>query len=233
MELSILSSEGGYYFLRWLHYFFGVTWVGILYYFNFVQGEWFKEIDATAKNGAITKLVPRALKWFRHAAMVTWISGILMLGHKGGSAGWEIYSTSWGLLILIGALLGTIMFLNVWLVIWPNQKIVIANAEQVMKGGAANPDAAGAGARALLASRTNTMFSIPMLFFMGAASHLPLNLDVGTSLAPLWAVMFLIIGALELNALKGKLGPLTTVRGVVHCGVGLTVVLYAMTEILS
>ncbi len=232
MNVGMLSSGGIEMFLRWVHYFAGVIWIGILYYFNFVQGEWFKEADGTTKNNAINKLVPRALKWFRYGALFTFLSGVFILKYKAMTAGWDIFTTSWGVLILTGAALGTIMFLNVWLIIWPNQKVVIQNATNVIEGKPAIPEAAACGAKAGLASRTNTLFSIPMLFFMGAASHLPIEVSDNFSGWCLFAVLGAVIGALELNAIKGKLGPLTTIKGVTHCGLALTVVLYAIIEII-
>jgi uncharacterized membrane protein len=124
------------------------------------------------------------------------------------------------------------MFLNVWLIIWPRQKIMIANGQSVLAGGAANPEAAKVGPGALLASRTNVLFSIPLLFFMGACRHLTLNIPENFSAGPVMGVTTLLILALEFNAIKGKLGPLTTVKGVIHCGLGLMVVLYALVEAL-
>src|SRR5437762_9824705 len=160
------------FMLRWVHFLAGVTWIGILYYFNFVQTPFFAETEAGIRTAAIQKLVPRALWWFRWGAMFTFLAGILIyimrMGEMGGAL---FYSSSYGVTITVGGLMGTLMFLNVWLVIWPNQQIVIASANQVAGGGQALPAAAGAGRRSALASRTNTVFSIPMLFFMGAASH--------------------------------------------------------------
>lgn len=218
-------------FLRWVHYFAGVIWIGILYYFNFVQGEWFKEADGGTKNNAISKLVPRALFWFRYGALFTFISGVAILGYKGHMLG--SFNNSWGLAIGIGATLGTIMFLNVWLIIWPNQKIVIQNAQNVLEGKPAIAEAAACGAKAGLASRHNVLFSMPMLFFMGAASHLPISISESFNPMVLIAVIAIIIGALELNSIKGKLGPLTTVKGVVHMGALLTIALYAILEALT
>ncbi|EKD41692.1 MAG: hypothetical protein ACD_73C00575G0001, partial [uncultured bacterium] len=123
----------------------------------------------------------------------------------------------------------------VWLVIWPSQQVVIASTNQVLAGGQALPEAAAKGARALFASRTNVMFSMPLLFFMGAARHLILDRDF--SQVQFWAVsasIGLTLLLLEINALKGtKLGPLTTVRGVVHAGVLLTAVLYLLVEVTT
>lgn len=219
--------------LRWLHYFFGIIWIGHLYYFNFTQSEWFKEADAATKNQAITKLVPRALWWFRYGALFTFLTGALIYGDAFGRTGAAFLDGSLGIWISIGGLLATIMFLNVWLVIWPNQKIVIANAQAVLAGQPANPAAAAAGAKAGLASRHNTLFSVPMLFFMGAASHLPLNVTLDRSHVALWAFVFAVIGLLEINALKGKTGPITSVKGVITAGFILTALLVAGVSFLA
>jgi uncharacterized membrane protein len=229
--MNILLSEGAFMVARWIHYMSGVTWIGLLYYFNFVQGSFFNEIDAQTKNVAISKLVPRALLWFRWGAMFTFLSGAWILMAKGHQAGHAIYGTSWGVNILTGALLATLMFLNVWLIIWPNQKIVIANATDVLAGKAANPAAAAAGAKAGLASRTNTLFSIPMLLLMGMESHFSYN--PAPSLATYWIITLVIILGLEANAIKGKMGPMTTVRGVIHCGVALTLVLFLLIQFIA
>ena len=235
MDIAIFSGPGLEQLWRWGHFIFGVIWIGTLYYFNFIQTPFFGETDAGTKSNAIQKLVPRALWWFRFGALLTFITGLLLLHSKSASSGigMEVFRTYWGALILTGSALGTIMFLNVWLVIWPNQKIVIASTTSVAQGGKADPKAADAAARASVASRTNTMFSLPMLFFMGAASHLPLMVNPETSLLPLVLVLTAIIGALELNALKGKLGPMAKVSGVISCGLGLTVVLYGVIEFFT
>jgi uncharacterized membrane protein len=124
------------------------------------------------------------------------------------------------------------MWANVWFVIWPNQKIVINSAIAVAGGGTANPAAAAAGARALVASRTNTVFSFPMLFMMGAASHLAIEVTDVSCFGTLALVFGAIMLALEFNALKGKTGPMTTVKGVIHCGLALAVAMYFIMEIL-
>lgn len=227
-------------FFRYIHYFAGVVWIGMLYYFNFVQGEWFKELDADEKikpsrGVAVRTLVPRALAWFRYGALFTFISGVVLLGQKGHAFGAEMFNTSWWAFIATGALLGTIMFLNVWLVIWPNQKIVIASAKAVAAGGQADPNAAAAGAKAGLASRHNTLFSLPMLFFMGAASHLPAQVNPEYNGKILALVILLIVGLLELNALKGKTDTIkiTSIKGVTHMGIFLTAILYVVIEVLT
>jgi len=225
MELGDLIS----YLFRWIHYFAGVTWIGILYYFNFVQTEFFKETDGGTKSAVISKLVPRALWWFRYGALVTFLSGLALAGFLGGAVNFYI---------TIGMLMGTLMFLNVWLIIWPKQKIVIASNEQVLAGGQPLPEAAASLAKAGLASRTNTLFSLPMLFFMGASAHLtgagrvPMSADIGgvSSLAQILIV--LIILGLEFNAIKGKMGPMASIVGVVHLGIVLGAVLLLIAQFL-
>ncbi|NUM88216.1 MAG: urate hydroxylase PuuD [Bdellovibrionales bacterium] len=232
MELALFNQHGILFLVRWLHVFAGLIWIGMLYYFNFVQGSWFAETDASSKNSAISKLVPRALWWFRWGAMWTFLLGWTYLLWRGHLDGHAIFKTSWGVTILTGGLLGTFMWYNVWFVIWPNQKVVIENAQSVLAGKPANPDAASAGARAGVASRTNTLFSIPMLFGMVAARHLPLAVDPETYRFGLYfGLLALILLALEANALKGKTGPMTTVKGVLASGFGLCAVLYALMEI--
>jgi uncharacterized membrane protein len=209
------------YLARWGHYLAGVTWIGLLYYFNFVQGSYFKEADTDARVDAFTKLVPRALWWFRWGALFTFLTGVVLLGFRAGG---------WTLDIGLGAIMGTLMFLNVWGIIWRNQKIVIASNEQIKAGGEALAGAAGAAGKALLASRTNTLFSIPMLFFMGSSAHLQHGiLNFG---ALDFMVATAIIIAIEVNGIVGKQGPITTVSGVITSGFVLTAVLWGIVEIL-
>ncbi len=229
--MALFTSDGVLYLLRWIHYLAGITWIGLLYYFNFVQGPFFAETDASTKNNATAKLVPRALWWFRWAAMFTFLSGLVMLigfYHKLGMA----YFDGPYALILIGALLGTLMFLNVWLVIWPKQKIVIASTQGVLGGGQADPGAAAAARRAFLSSRTNTMFSIPMLFFMGAGWHLPV-LGRPSNLA--FILITALVLLLEANSLVGTTGaakkPLEKVSGVITSGFVLFVVLLIIAQV--
>jgi uncharacterized membrane protein len=224
--MELVTTTAGYeMLLRWGHLLAGITWIGLLYYFNFVQGEYFKEADGAAKSDAIQKLVPRALWWFRWGAMITVLTGLAIMGLRGGGGSLDIY---------LGALLGVIMFTNVWLIIWPNQKIVIASATQVANGGQALPEAAGALATAGLASRTNALFSIPMLYFMGASSHFPHGFNFLAFVISAAIILALEyngaypalknIGALSKLPAAGKMGPYTSVKGVIHCGLALTVV---------
>ena len=195
------------FIFRYIHVIAGITWIGMLYYFNFVQTEYFKEAEADAKKDAMAKLAPRALWWFRWGAMLTFLSGLYLL-HKVGALGATMPA------IWVGALAGTFMFLNVWLIIWPAQQIVLG-----MKEGDGPSNAAKAG----LASRTNTLFSGPMLLGMLASKHLPL----AGSTTGLYLAMGLIV-LLEINAIVGKQGPMTSVKGVIHMSLLLTVVTWAL-----
>jgi uncharacterized membrane protein len=152
-------------FLRWFHYLAGVMWIGLLYYFNFVNVQAVKEATAAGEAAPISKyVVPRALLYFRWAALVTWLLGAGLLqtlsgnGHNGIVDAFLLRGSYAP--IGIGAWLGTIMFLNVWGLIWPNQKKVLGIVP------ATDEEKAKARRVAFLASRTNTMLSIPMLFFM-------------------------------------------------------------------
>jgi uncharacterized membrane protein len=218
--------------LRWIHIYFGIIWIGHLYYFNFVQGAFFNETDGTTKSNAIQKLVPRALWWFRYGALYTILSGLVLIMSYLHQSGFGALASGWGVTISIGMTFGTLMFLNVWLIIWPNQKIVIASATQVGKGGSAIPEAAAAGAKAGLASRHNTLFSVPMLFFMVCARHLPIETSETSNYGLLAVVVAIIILGLQFNGMKGKTGVITTIKGVITWGFVLTAVLYGLVEIL-
>jgi uncharacterized membrane protein len=221
------------FFLRWIHFLAGITWIGILYYFNLVQTPFFAETDAPVRVGAIQKLVPRALWWFRWGAMFTFLAGALIYLLRMHEMGGELFFTSsYGVTITIGGLMGTVMFLNVWLVIWPAQQVVIASTNQVASGGQALPDAAARGRRAGLTSRTNVVFSIPMLFFMGAASHYTSLVGKGGPGAVFWILSLIVIAAVEYNALVGTQGPtkkpLDSVAGALWSGFILTAVFYVL-----
>ncbi len=159
----------------WLHVLAGITWIGLLYYFNFVQVPALAEAasDEGGPGGAgITRYVaPRALAWFRWGAVVTWLTGAAFLLHRGQLG--DAFALglladpvdAYAMTIGIGAWLGTIMLFNVWVLIWPNQKKVLGLVE-------AGPDEIAKAKRtALLASRTNTLLSIPLVMSMVGAGH--------------------------------------------------------------
>jgi len=210
--LNIISRNGGAFASRWAHVVVGITWIGLLYYFNVVQVPAFAEMEAAARNNAIDKLASRALWWFRWAAVATVLSGLLILVFQQYSSNdpqlidGDYWKSVTGMSIATGILLALVMFLNVWGVIWRNQKIVIANARNVQAGGEADPAAAGAGRKALLASRQNTLFSFTMLMFMVGTGHF--FGGIGWTLDPsggdrltYWVIAIAITVVLELNAL--------------------------------
>ena len=145
--------------LRWLHVFFGITWIGLLYYFNFVQIPTMPAIPAELKPGVSKYIAPKALFFFRWAALLTVLTG-LCVAYVMGYIKEALTLSSGYMLIGIGMWLALIMAANVWFVIWPNQKRALGLVE-------ADADSKAKSARmAMLASRTNTLLSIPMLYAM-------------------------------------------------------------------
>ncbi|HXH84232.1 MAG TPA: urate hydroxylase PuuD [Candidatus Tectomicrobia bacterium] len=244
--MALFSGDGILFLLRWLHFLAGITWIGMLYYFNFVQTPFFAKAEAPVRTGMITGgLVATALWWFRWGAMITFLTGWLYILHiifsRYGGIG-PFFDTSYGWAIFYGGILGTTMWANVWFVIWPAQQVVMASAAQVARGGQAIPEAAARGARGGVASRTNTMLSIPMLFFMGAASHLPLFAQTtpGAKVAALILLAAAVVAA-EVNALVGPATPdkagagkkmLSTLKGTFWAGFILAAILYFGLEII-
>jgi uncharacterized membrane protein len=230
--MALFSSEGVLFLLRWFHFLAGITWIGLLYYFNFVQTPFFASAEAPVRMGMLAGgLVNRALWWFRWGAMGTFVTGWLIILHRMGQGGF--FAGSYGWAILFGGLLGSLMWFNVWFVIWPAQQVLMASAAQVVKGGQAIAEAAARGQRAGFASRTNTLLSIPMLFFMGAASHLPMGAPHGTGACIL---ILIVLAVAEINAMVGTTGPgkkmLSTVKGTFWGGFVLTAILYFGLELL-
>ncbi len=199
---------------RWAHVLFGITWIGLLYYFNFVQGEYFKEAEADAKADAVKKLAPRALWWFRWGAMGTFLVGLYLYARLGATS--NPY-------IAVGALAGTIMFLNVWLIIWPAQKIVCG----IVEG-----DAGAAAPKAALASRTNVLLSATMLMGMLGSKHgfvpdgkaIASIADKGLSMGTI--ISLIIILLLGFNGIKGKMGPMASVSGVIVSSIVLALIIF-------
>ncbi len=217
--------------LRWFHFLAGITWIGLLYFFNLVNVPFMKALEAPIKGKVTIQLMPRALWWFRHAAWVTVLVGfiywafIIVPGDPAGNTHYVVLSwivvsvlawcAVWAILtplkgalnkgpvlgvliaivaavhaclivhldggpghssravsIGIGGGYGLIMMMNVWGIIWRNQKKILAwTGDNVAKGTAMPPEAANLARQAFLASRTNAWLSLPMLFFMGTASH--------------------------------------------------------------
>src|SRR5262245_58820451 len=153
--MGLFSADGWLFILRWFHFLAGITWIGMLYYFNFVQTPFFATkfvADNPPVRSGIVRggLLDNALWWFRWGAMITFITGWLYILHVafaryGGLR--DFATSSYGWKIFFGGILGSTMWANVWFVIWPNQQVVMRSAEQVATGGQAIPDAAARGAR--------------------------------------------------------------------------------------
>ncbi len=178
LELLYLQSGGVFdqnfyaFLFRWLHVLSGIMWIGLLYYFNFVQIPNMPNIPDEQKPAISGVIAPAALWWFRWGAMSTIVTG-LILAHLNGYLADALtlgfvndFEVQKNIAIGIGMWLGSIMWFNVWFVIWPNQKKALGIVE-------ADADIKAASARtAMLFSRTNTMLSIPMLFSMVAAQNI-------------------------------------------------------------
>jgi uncharacterized membrane protein len=227
-------GQGLHFLARYTHVLFGITWIGLLYFFNFVQVPAFAEMDPAARSEALRKITFRALWWFRWASALTVGSGLIMwaIGGKDYKP-----STSLGLSITLGTILGLTMAANVWMVIWPNQQINIGSAEKVAGGGEADPAAAGAAKAAGRASRVNAFFSIPMAFFMVFTSHFAPYFSNGgagarTGVWILFLVIFLFAELSALGKLPGGLDSpfckmvLDDHKKVIQAGIAFTAVMY-------
>lgn len=177
---------------RWIHFVAGITWIGMLYFFNLINAHVTAALQPPTRREVVPQLMPRALWWFRWGAMYTFLSGLLLIlwkyfllgsGFTGDSG---LFTTDPGLWITMGALFGTIMWFNVWFIIWPAQQKLITWTKE----GQTPPEQPATARRALYASRTNTFLSVPMLFGMLAgAGHYP---TIG--FMP-WVIVVIILGA--------------------------------------
>ena len=201
----------GNFWFRYLHILAGITWIGLLYYFNFVQVPGLAAYgdEGKARNITVTQIATRALWWFRWASIATLATGLLItavapdymkefMNHPGSDP-----LNAKNAVISVGMTLGILMAANVWMIIWKNQKVVIANAVNVLGGGEANPDAATCGRKALLASRQNMVFSVSMLFYMVGAAHFYPEVFSATkgNANTFMFISLAIIALLELNAI--------------------------------
>ena len=249
--MELLTRTGLAFGFRWLHVLFGITWIGLLYYFNLVQVPAFAAFgdEGKARNIALDQVARRALWWFRWAAVFTLVTGLFIIGAtehymKGFLGDDSVFGAGHNASITVGMLFGITMAANVWMVIWKNQKVVLANAVNVLGGGAPDPAAAGAGRSALLASRQNTIFSVSMLFFMVGATHFYSGAfgTVTGSNAVTFVIIAVVIGALFevlcLGLVGGKantnklLWPYESHKNAIITAFSLWAVLWILTEIL-
>jgi len=176
--------------LRWIHFVAGIVWIGLLYWFNLVNIPFQRVLDPSLKGQVNPPLFTRALAWFRWSAVVTVTAGLLMIyglyWQDGG-----LFDSNTEITIFVGGLIGVVMLINVWGVIWPNQRKTLA----AMRAGEA-PDPAWPR-YTMYASRTNFALSFPLLFFMAGSSHYPLDwtgvLVVGSILTLLGAVVVMTV----------------------------------------
>ena len=236
-------TGGGQAVGRYAHYLGGITWIGLLYFFNFIQGSAFGEMGDAARGEALRKITWRTLWWFRWAALLTWVSGIWILFHQEVLDSSDYWKSAPGMGIAMGFLLGTTMAANVWMVIWPAQQIAIGSSVAVSEGGEADPEAPAAAKRAGRASRVNTLFSLPLVFFMLWPSHFGANFgnpDSGARLT-IWIVFLVIWIAMEVSAL-GKLGGYDNVlcrkvldkhQDTIVSGLAITVIIHLLFEIVA
>lgn len=175
---------------RWIHFLSGITWIGMLYFFNLINAHVTAALQPPTRREVVPQLMPRTLWWFRWGAMFTFLSGLLMLLWKyfvrpgGGFA--ELFGSEAGQWITMGALFGTIMWFNVWFIIWPAQQKLITWTKE----GQTPPEQPAVAKRALYASRTNVFLSVPMLFGMleGAGHYPTINFNL------LWVIIVLVLG---------------------------------------
>jgi uncharacterized membrane protein len=241
--MAIFEEYGIEFLVRYAHVISGITWIGLLYYFNFAQTPAFAAFEAGPRTEAVAKLVPRAIWWFRMGAMATLGFGLLLFILQ------EQYDTDFikstpGMSILAGMFFGLIMFSNVWGVIWPAQRVAIASAQGVLAGKEPDPQAAALARRAACASRTNTFLSIPMLFFMVGTSHFVTLIGDGNVYPEggkrvVWYLVIVAVGALaEINALRApapgrpEAWYIDTHKNTIIGGFVLLAVLYVLMEIL-
>lgn len=247
MRLFTESGLNGLF--RMSHAMVAFMWMGLLWFFNFVQVPAFAEMDPAARNNAFDKLSWRALWWFRHSAWLTVATGILVFGVDGVDGmlyDGDFMKTSGGMVLTAAILFALIMLYNVWMVIWPNQQVVIANARTVQGGGEANPDAPAAARKAAMASRQNLIFSmfvVPAMIGGGAAGVFFGGFDTfndGGLRVLYWLVILAIAAGMELNALGivGGTAPggtnivYDTHKNALHTGLGITVFVWLFFEII-
>jgi len=183
---------------RWFHVFFGIMWIGLLYFFNFVNGPYVATLDAETKKKAVPELMPRALYFFRWAAMITFVLGWLLFFINYAPNDWVQYNTTRGHWISLGMLFGTIMWFNVWFIIWPSQRKIING---IKTGPPAAPEIAK---RAAMASKINTYLSVPLIFSMLAAGKHFLHDEW------YWFVGVIVIGYFGVNGLYKRAAKVST-----------------------
>jgi uncharacterized membrane protein len=210
VPMEIFSRSGLWGAFVAVHVIVAVMWMGLLWFFNFVQTPAYAEMDGAARNNAFDKLTWRTLWWFRWAAIATLVTGILILGAGGsitGTYGSAFWKSSSGLMLSAAILFALIMAYNVWMVIWPAQQVVIGNARNVQAGGEADPNAPKAARRGAMASRQNTIFSFVVFLAMVGTQHFFVYFDQPNALTRVifYIIVLVVAVGMEANAL-GQFG---------------------------
>ncbi len=207
--MFLLTKAGLDGAFRFLHVLSAFMWMGLLWFFNFVQTPAYAELDPAARNSAFDKLTWRALWWFRNGALATLGTGILVILFNLGNDGYngDFWKSGPGIMLSAAIVFAFIMAYNVWMVIWPNQQIVIANARNVLAGGEADPAAPPAARKAAMASRQNTIFSFTVIMAMLGVDHFFGGYDQpnAASRVIFYILVLAIAVGFEMNAL-GKFG---------------------------
>ncbi|SRR5579871_1030464 len=183
---------------RWFHVVFGILWIGLLYFFNFVNGPFSKTLDADSKKKVVPELMPRALFFFRWAAMLTFIFGLVLFYINYAPNNWSLLHDARGNWIMLGMLFGTIMWINVWFIIWPNQRKIINGVKT------GNPAPANVVTLAANASKVNVYLSIPLVFAMLAAGSHFIHDEW------YWFVGVIVVGFFAANGLYMRAGKVKT-----------------------
>ncbi len=173
-------------FFRWLHFLAGITWIGLLYYLNLINVRMMASLDAGVRPAVLGANLARVMAWFRHAAWITVLIGLILYWWMYLRTGTAMTDPKF-VTITLGGLLGIIMAFNVWVFIWPNQRRIIGAARAGQ-----TPDPSW-GRVALYASRTNFTLSFPMLLYMGAATHFPMDLGPGILVGIVAAIIGLLV----------------------------------------
>ena len=228
-----------FFILHWMHVFASLIWIGTLYFFNFFLTPFLAKARPEVRIDVFHRLVPLTLVGFNWSTLATLLTGWAIYLHQWASSGSQVFfKWPYGLAISVGGFLGTVMFLNGWLVMHPKQKLVIASAMEVAKGGQPDPAVADHSRRVVLMSRTNLLLSIPMIFLMIAATHDSSLTTMRGVAAPVWfwLIVLATVALVELNGLWGTEGPtkklLEPVKGAAAMGAILLVVYYAMIQSL-
>jgi uncharacterized membrane protein len=206
-------TGAGQLLARWGHYLAGAAWLGLAYYFNFVQAPAFQEMSQQARSETLRLVSRRAERWVRWSALATLLSGVLILYFQRnlGSNFTDYFTTTRGTAVAFGVLLGVIMILNVWLVIFPNQTKVVKAAELADFGRGPDQATTRAAKKLARAERCNVVLSVPMLFFMAVGPHFlesafRFQVNPGRDFVGMaWVVFIIMVGFIELSAL-GQIG---------------------------